>query len=322
MTSGQDSPDISVVICAYTEQRWPNLVAAVESVRRQSLAPREIVLVVDYNSALQARAERELAVRVIPNKEARGLSGARNGGIAATGGDLVAFLDDDAVARPDWLAYLSEWHADPRVMGAGGRLEPNWIAGRPRWFPPEFDWVVGCSYRGLPSTTAPIRNPLGGSMCIRREVFAAVGGFVSGIGRVGARPFGCEETELSIRARHRWPERTFLYEPRAIAHHTVPSERSRWSYFHSRCFAEGQSKAYVSRLVGAQDGLASERLHAFHTLPLGVGRGLADLARHGDVWGLTRAGAIMAGLAWTVAGYLAGRWSRRTANPDAGGPFR
>jgi len=317
LTPGQDSPDISVVICAYTEQRWPDLVAAVESVQRQSVAPREIVLVVDHNPALHTRAEQQLAVRVVSNTDTQGLSGARNTGIAATGGALVAFLDDDAVAHPDWLAFLSMWHTDPEVMGAGGRLESNWINARPRWFPPEFDWVVGCSYRGLPTTTAPIRNPLGGSMCIRREVFATVGAFVSGIGRVGSRPFGCEETELAIRARHQWPKRVFLYEPRAIVRHTVPAERGQWRYFRSRCFAEGQSKAYVSRLVGAQDGLASERTHVFRTLPLGVVRGFADVLRYGDLWGVARSGAIIAGLAWTAAGYLTGRWSQRTSNPDA-----
>jgi glycosyltransferase involved in cell wall biosynthesis len=315
MTSSRRGPDVSVVICCYTEQRWDDLVAAVESVVQQTVAPRETIVVVDYNDRLFERAARELPARVVPNAEAKGLSGARNTGIAASTGALIAFLDDDGVAEPDWLFYLTEWHAESQVMGAGGLLRPRWVEPRPRWFPEEFDWVVGCSYRGMPEHASPVRNPLGGSMCIRREVFAAVGSFRSGIGREGTRPFGCEETELSIRARQRWPGRIFLYEPRAIVHHTVPAGRGRWDYFRARCYAEGQSKAFVSRFVGARDGLAAERSYTTRTLPRGVVRGVADLVGVGDPWGAARAGAIMAGLAWTGAGYLVGRWSRRTANP-------
>jgi glucosyl-dolichyl phosphate glucuronosyltransferase len=322
VTGRQTDPSISVVICCYTEERWDDLVAAVASATQQTVQPREIVVVVDHNDELFERALRELPARVVRSTESKGLSGARNTGIAVSKGDLIAFLDDDAAAEPDWLEQLTEWHAEPRVMGAGGLLQPRWIEGRPRWFPDEFDWVVGCSYRGMPVRTAPIRNPLGGSMCIRREVFAAVGGFRSGIGRVGTRPFGCEETELSIRARQQWPNRYFLYEPRAIVHHTVPAGRGRWDYFRARCFAEGQSKAYVSRMVGAEMGLGTERSYTVQTLPRGVIRGLADIVRRRDVWGAARAAAIVAGLAWTGAGYVVGRWSGRTVIPPEATPLR
>ncbi len=299
--------DVSVVICAYTEKRWDNLVAAVESVQWQSTPPREIIVVVDHNPGVFQRARQHFpGVLVVENMQRRGLSGARNSGIAVAQGTLIAFLDDDAVADRDWLERLSGWFDKPNVLGVGGTAIPLWQNGRPSWFPKEFDWVVGCTYHGLPQTTAPVRNPIGSSMCIRREVFEEVGGFRSGIGREGTRPVGCEETELCIRAQQRWPQRFFLYEPRARVVHFVSANRARWSYFQARCYAEGQSKAVVSRLVGSQGGLASERTYTLRTLPQGVIRGVADTILRGDKTGLARAGAIIAGLATTTVGYLMG----------------
>jgi GT2 family glycosyltransferase len=300
-------PDVSVVICAYTEARWDDLVAAVESVRRQSASPREIIVVIDHNPDLLERVRTQIPdVVVIENKETQGLSGARNSGIAASRGEIIGFLDDDAVAAPDWLEQLCAHCEDSQVLGAGGAVEPMWLHGRPTWLPEEFYWVVGCTYRGLPQMATPVRNPFGGCMCVRREVFEIVGGFRSRVGRESTRPMGCEETELCIRARQRWPSRVFLYEPRAKIYHRVPASRVLWSYFRSRCYAEGLSKALVSRFVGVKDGLASERVHTFRTLPQGIARGLVDIILRRDPMGLVRAGAIMAGLVITTAGYLVG----------------
>jgi hypothetical protein len=141
-------------------------------------------------------------------------------------------------------------------------------------------------------------------MCLKREIFAKVGGFRHSIGRVATRPMGCEETELCIRARQYWPHKMFLYEPHASVQHWVPSSRAAWTYFRARCFAEGQSKALVSRSVGAGDGLASEWAYTLKILPQGVLRGLADTFFRHDRMGLARAGAIVAGLTITLAGYV------------------
>ena len=299
--------DVSVVICAYTEARWNALVDAVTSVQRQSVPPREIIVAVDYNDALLARVRSALAgVQAVANQEARGLSGARNSGLRAASGALIAFMDDDAIAEVDWLERLHAQFADQSIMGVGGAVLPLWQGGRPGWFPEEFDWVVGCTYRGLPQVAATVRNLIGANMCFRREVCESVGGFRSGIGRVGTKPLGCEETELCIRAHQLWPYRKFLYEPRAVVHHHVPEPRTRWSYFRSRCLAEGISKARVARLVGAGDGLASERTHALKTLPCGVARAVKDMIFRGDPSALARAGAIVVGLGITSAGYIAG----------------
>ncbi|WP_281372000.1 glycosyltransferase family 2 protein [Streptomyces abyssomicinicus] len=304
-------PEISVVICVYTEDRWADILAAVASVRAQSRPALETLLVADHNPVLRERLEREYkdepSVRVVANAGPRGLSAGRNTGIAEARGEVVAFLDDDAVADPRWLRHFAEAYDDPRVMAVGGRTEPAWESGRrPPWFPEEFDWVVGCTYRGLPPGRVRVRNVLGGNASFRRTAFEAAGGFATGIGRDGdRRPLGCEETELCIRLARALPGAVLLIDDRAVIHHRVPAARERFGYFRTRTYAEGLSKALVARSVGVDKGLESERRYATRVLPAGVARGLADAVR-GRPGGAGRAGAIVTGALVTAAGYLTG----------------
>lgn len=308
----------SLIICAYTEERWDALVAAVASVQRQTLPATEIIVVIDHNQPLLERVRQHLpGVTAVENAEVRGLSGARNSGIAEARGEIIAFLDDDACADVNWLLSLSEGFSDPAVLGVGGAVLPLWLSEKASWLPEEFYWVVGCTYRGMPEKAAMIRNPIGANISFRREVFDAVGGFQHEIGRVGKRPLGCEETEMCIRARQYWPQRGFLYQPQAIVMHRVPGARTTWRYFCSRCYYEGISKAFVSRYVGARDGLASERTYTLQVLPKAVGRGLIDAFLRRDLSGFARAGAIVTGLVLTVAGYCAGRVFSRQARSNA-----
>jgi GT2 family glycosyltransferase len=301
------TPTVSVVIAAYTQARWDDLRAAVASLQKQTLPPREIIVVVDYNPALLARVREQIPnVLAIANTEPRGLSGARNCGVAAARGDLIAFLDDDAIAAPDWLERVVEHFADPEVLGVGGFAEPLWSSAPPRWFPEEFYWVIGCSYRGMPEQVASVRNLFGGNMCIRRALFDAVGGFQSGIGRDRYLLKGCEETEFCIRARQSVPHGKFLYAPHArIGHHVSPS-RHRLSYFAIRCYSEGLSKATVARLRGAHDGLASERTYTLQVLPRALLRNLQQTILRRDAAGILKAGAILIGLGLTTLGFLVG----------------
>jgi glycosyltransferase involved in cell wall biosynthesis len=299
--------EISVVICAYTDERWDELIASVESVQKQTLLPHEIIVVVDHNAALYQRAHQTLKnITVIENQEAQGLSGARNSALALAKGNIIAFIDEDATALPNWLETLNANYLNETVLGVGGQIRPVWQIGRPAWFPEEFDWVVGCTYRGLPERTAPVRNLIGCNMSFRREVFSSVGGFRNGIGRIGPLPLGCEETELCIRARQFWPERNFIYDSKAVVLHRVPQKRSNFEYFLSRCYSEGLSKALVSRFTGARSGLNSEWKHVLKVLPLGVLKGFQDAVLHGDVFGFARAGAIIIGLSFTIFGFVIG----------------
>jgi glucosyl-dolichyl phosphate glucuronosyltransferase len=299
--------DISVIVCAYTEDRWSDLVAAVASVKEQTLSPAEIIVVIDHNPALLEQTKRHLPdIVVVHNKEARGASGARNTGIAIARGQIIACLDDDAIASKDWLKCLYLELAATNVLGVGGAIYPLWQVKRPPWFPEEFDWVVGCSYRGMPRTVTPVRNLIGANMAIRHEVFDKVGYFRSEIGRIGTWPIGCEETELCIRALQRLPQHVFLYQPQASVCQRVPVQRAKLSYFCSRCYAEGLSKALVTQFVGLKDGLASERSYTLKILPRGIARAMSDVLFRRDLTGLLRVGAIVLGLFVTTTGYLAG----------------
>lgn len=296
-----------MVVCAYTLDRWATTTGAIRSAMAQVPPAGEIILVVDHNPALYERARLELpGVAVVESTGTRGLSGARNTGLDLATGDFVLFLDDDAEADAGWLAGLIAPYADDHVVGTGGRVLAVWDRGRPRWMPEEFDWVVGCSYRGLPTIEAPIRNPIGCSMSFRRDAAREAGGFRSGIGRVGSVLTGGEETDLAIRIRRRRPDSRILYEPTSTVRHHLPAGRARWAYFRSRCYHEGRSKAVLARLEGTSRGLSSERSYATRVLPAGVLRNLGELVR-GDWGGAQRAAAIVAGLAITTIGYIAGR---------------
>ena len=307
--SSGDAPRVTVVICTYSIDRWDSLQRAVAAVVSQQPPAAELIIIIDHSPEVEVLAGELSDARVIVNRGPRGLSAARNTGISAATGDIVAFLDDDASPDPDWLQSLVAHFQHPEVLGVGGRALPLWSGRRPAWFPREFDWVVGCSYRGLPSEASPIRNLIGCNMAFRRSLFGEIGGFRHDFGRIGTLPVGCEETELCIRATTRHPGRRFMYEPIATVRHEVPRQRMTWRYFASRCYREGTSKALVARVAGSSVGLSSERHHALVTLPRGLLSAVRDSFVHRDTAPLGRGFAIIAGLMLTAAGYARGRFA-------------
>lgn len=295
-------PTVSVIICAYTMDRLDQVIQAVDSIAAQTSPVDEIVLVIDHNEELvEVLLDQLTGVLVVENSEQQGLSGARNSGIAASSGEILAFLDDDARAHPDWIATLLEGYAESDdILGVGGAVDPDWSTGRPDWFPMEFGWVVGCSYIGQPSEPADVRNFIGANMSYRRRAFETAGTFTHGIGRVGTTPLGCEETEFGIRLRSVIPGARSRFLPSARVSHFVGPSRATVTYYLRRCYSEGLSKAIVARLSSTDAALESERSYVSKTLPAGIA---ANLRGRNGKGGWRRSGMIVAGLLTTTAGY-------------------
>jgi glucosyl-dolichyl phosphate glucuronosyltransferase len=307
------SQEISVVVCTYTERRWSVLSEAISALRAQTLQPRQIVVIVDHEPALLERVGAEMeAVVALPSAGAPGLAGCRNTGARAATGSVVAFVDDDAVAESDWLERLAEAYMDENVVAVGGAVIPRWSESRPTWFPPEFDWVVGCTYRGLPEHRARVRNLIGANMSFRQEVFEKLE-FFPGLGHAHGRSLGGEETDFCIRLAETRPGEWIIYEPRALVHHHVPLERASLSYFLSRCYTEGLSKGVLSGRVGRRAGLASERAYVRGVLPRAVLGAIADAVRTRQPSVVSRAFATALGLAAATSGYALSRLRRLSA---------
>lgn len=290
----------AVVICTHLESRLEQLKAAVASVESQTRPPDEIIVAVDGTPDLEHVVRQALPhIRVIGMGYNQGLSHARNSAVAAVEARVILFLDDDAVAEPEWVERLSDAVAAP-VLGASGRSEPLWVGARPAWLPDEFLWIIGCSYKGQPNIRQEVRNVYGGCCALRRELFTELGGYDEGLGKGSGPEGGGEEAELCLRARERWPDARFVHEPGASIRHRVPADRLTWSYGIKRAFGEGVVKARLAK--GSSRALSPERSFA-SALPAAVGFELVQglRGRRGSfsrVLGLVGlSAAVLAGLA-------------------------
>jgi len=213
--------------------------------------------VVDHTLEVFHQLKKSLppSVKVVLNEGVTGLSETRNAGIRASSGDIIAFIDDDAVAAPDWLEKLSIHYVDSQVIAAGGKALPVWeTRRRPRWFPEELDWTVGCTHKGPAPKSNEVRNMIGCNMSFRKEAFDKAGVFNNQVGRVGRVQGMGEDTEICMRIKHALPGKIILHEPGAIIYHKVPAWRLTLRYLVRRSYNEGLFKNTVRALAA---GLSS-----------------------------------------------------------------
>jgi glycosyltransferase involved in cell wall biosynthesis len=252
-------PAVTVVVATRPTDRWSSLVRTVASARSQTHRAAEVLVVVDHSTDYYRRVRRDLSgVSVIESDHARGLAGCRDTGAFHATTSLIAFLDADVAADTDWLARLVRPFDDPRVVGAGGGISPEWRDGRPRWLPDELTWTADGS-RDRDHSTAGIM--------VRRTTFREVGGF-------GLR--GAElRTRMSDLDGGRW-----RHVPDAVIRHEVPSRRTTFGAFLHRCYAEGRGRRAVLR-----------------SMPRAVLRNLGAALRGRDVGHALRAGGVVAAAA-------------------------
>jgi len=303
LTSGQQ-PSISVVVCTHAWRRARQVVDCVASVLANSVPPAELVVVVDGDPQLRGHLAGQLPAAVtLLDSDGAGVSEARNSGLARVGGDLVAFIDDDATAQPDWLAeLLAAFAALPAAAGVGGRIVPVWEAPG-GWLPDELLWVVGCTYAGHPQGPQPIGRPIGCNMAFRSDARRRAGGFPHEFGPRGPalKSHSNEEIVTALAVRRLCGDDAIWYWPAAVVRHFVPASRLRWRYLVERCLAEGRSKADVRRLHGAAS-MRYDRGYLVHTLLPAIRR----YAARGVAGDPTAASSVLvagSGLLLTAAGY-------------------
>jgi glucosyl-dolichyl phosphate glucuronosyltransferase len=297
-------PTVSVVICAYTEDRWLQLRKSVASAEAQTAPPVEIIVCIDHNAELlrksqeyfgEGRPAGAMPLIVLANKYHGHLGSARNTAAEIARGDVLAFLDDDAAAAADWLERLISAYDDERVGAVGGAPLPVFEVRRPRWFPYEFDWVFGCAYRGLPLTRAPLAHLIGANMSARRSALREVGGFHSD-----------DHDDMDMCHRIAYAQFRVVYEPAAIVHHFVPATRTTWHYFWRRCYLVNQGKVAAFADMREAAGLGAELAFVSRTLTAGAAAEARRVLR-GDVYGFARVGAMIAGIALAGLGHVSGQ---------------
>lgn len=239
--------DVSVIVSTYSKDRLNQILDCIKSLQKQLLMPREIILVLDPDQDLVDFYKSHVPddVKIVVSNE-YGLSEARNAGIKNAEAEIITFIDDDAIAEKNWLKALVKNYYDPRIVSVGGLIKPLWEGKRPRWFPEELNWVVGCSYKGLPEQRSYIRNPIGCNMSFRKTIFEKVGHFRSDIGRFGKKLLSGEEAEFSLRILEKIPNSKIIYEPSAVVYHKVTRRRASLKYLWKRSFYEGISKALIA----------------------------------------------------------------------------
>jgi len=243
--------NVSVIVCTYTMDRYEVFTEAVESVLAQHYEPLDIVLVIDGNTEVYEHAVEDFGSRenvvIHNNNENKGISYSRTKGAELATGEIVAFIDDDGVAEPDWIDKHVEAYRETEAVAVAGYVAPNWVTQKPDFFPAEFYWLVGCTELSFAEDGETVRNGYGSNVSYRREVFLDVGGYDVNTGRKGDQHIQAHEAPVGIRIREEYGQGVKYVED-AVVHHTLFEYRGDFRWLVFRSFWQGFSKRVMSLL--------------------------------------------------------------------------
>lgn len=244
---------VSVILCTYSPTRYNDTLEALKSLKDQTYDNIEIILIIDSNIELYNRFCNDNELKKYTNlkiglSQLKGLSNARNKGITLSTGNIIAFIDDDAIADKNWIFQIIKDYSDPHVIGVGGIIKPYWIGGITEWIPEEFYWTMGCSYKGQNLFKHYTRSNFGSNMSFRKEVFDYVGLFDNQFGLFGDEMRTGEETEFSIRALNTINNSKIVFDPDSIVFHRIYSFRKSLKFILKRCLSYGTAISHIGHL--------------------------------------------------------------------------
>lgn len=246
LTTGSRATSLRASVVIPTRSRADRLDALLASLETQTVTPDEFeVIVVDNGSTdhtidvVAARNCGNHRVRLV-SEPVRGVSRARNAGIAAAAAPIVAFLDDDVIADPGWLeALLGAYDRWPEAGVVCGSADLVFETTPPAWFGAQVaEWYSVMDFGSDPRLLdEPTEVPWALNLSARASVVRAVGGFPVHLGRNGDALRGGEEGPLVAGVRAAGA--AVAYEPRARVHHVVSSERLRVAWLVRRAWEGG-----------------------------------------------------------------------------------
>lgn len=249
------NPQISAIICTHNRDTY--LGAAIDSLLAQNFTAAFEIVVVDNasNDSTRDVVETRLAdarLRYV-YEPITGLSVARNTGAKVACSDILAYLDDDAVASPQWLQTLYDaYKSNLKLAIAGGKVTLLWAPNLhpPRWLSSGLAGNLGAYDLGeqVMYVDRPSLTPRGLNYSIRRSFLDQVGGFDLNLGRVGKNLLSNEELRMTELALERGWQVAYL--PDALVAHNVAPERLNRSWFLSRGWWQGISECYREQLAG------------------------------------------------------------------------
>ncbi|MBD2209838.1 glycosyltransferase family 2 protein [Nostoc linckia FACHB-104] len=250
-------PDIQISAIICTHNRDTYLGAAIDSLLAQDFAAEFEVVVVDNNSSDRTK---EVVAQRASNPRLKyvfepttGLSVARNTGAKLASGEILAYLDDDAVASDRWLSvFYDAYKNNSQLAIAGGKVTLLWPQNvqQPSWLSPGLSANLGAYDLGdsIIYIDKPSFTPRGLNYCIRRSFLEEIGGFDPHLGRVGKNLLSNEELQMTEFALQKGWQVAYL--PAALVAHNVAPERLKRSWFLNRGWWQGISECYREQLAG------------------------------------------------------------------------
>lgn len=222
-----------------------------DSIEEQKHPDTEIVLVVERNLAINeflSKRKSKFPEKVRLLKDRLGVSNARNTGARAASGDIVAFVDDDAVLDSNWSTELiSSFHEHPEVVGVTGRALPLWKGEQPNWFPKSLYWMIGCTAwkeSAKPYLTSFVS---GVNMAFRKDCFSTHEFMLTILSDPRSRAsvyrgLPNDENDFSVRLTTD-SGRPILYTPKLTVFHKVDPERLTIGFVSQYSFWQGMAEA-------------------------------------------------------------------------------
>ncbi len=249
---------ISAIICTHNRDNY--LGAAIDSLLAQDFTADFEIVVVDNGSSDRTRevVEQRLGDSRVKYvfEPTLGLSVARNTGAKVASADIIAYLDDDAVASVSWLQVLyAAYQNNSKLAIAGGKVTLLWPPNTepPSWLSQGLAGNLGAYDLGdkMIFIQQPGLTPRGLNYSLRRSFLEEIGGFDPQLGRVGKNLLSNEELQMTEFAIERgWQ---VAYIPEALVAHNVAPERLKRSWFLNRGWWQGISECYREQLAGKAD---------------------------------------------------------------------